>query len=343
MVRTTNFSPTYARFAIQRFLDWWRSRLVELVPRTLSSRLASGDGLVQANVTINDDAISVTLPGQVPTAGRDAEIILNLPANAALIQQTRYPMDVANMVPDLLMAEIDRVTPFDSQNVTVAQRICGHDWSEREIVVEFAAVRTDTLERIFAAARQAGLDPTGAVVEGGDQRLVFSAADLQPVSGRRAAILSRINWWFAATVTALAVALVLPTVMMKQHRVSIEADLEILRAQAERGAEVTEQVNSFERSRSFIDEQLSANVSPMLVLSQLSQLMPTQSWLSNVNIQGDRVVMRGSAQSASEVVSALTASALFSDVQYSSGASRDPRTNLEDFEVTATLSGQVDG
>ena len=312
------------RIAFGQFWAWWTARLSEALPDALARRFTRerNQDYREVDIEAGGDAV----------AGEPVMIILA--GKNVLIRATRYPFQAASAIPDLLAAEVDRFTPFDAADVALAHRIVEYDWATKEISVLFAAVRRKTLGRLFEQALGSGYVPAGAVAHQDGVSLRFS----DPGSGGESKpIRSGINPWMAAASVALLVALGLPALMMERQNAELSARLQEVRARAEAGASSVAQANRIESIRRFMEQRTGEAVPPLELLSELSRLMPLDSWITSLNLQDKKLTLQGNSAKASEVVTALAGSRLLSDVQYQSSVTRDPRNNLERFSITAIV------
>lgn len=124
---------------------------------------------------------------------------------------------------------------------------------------------------------------------------------------------------------------------MERKNAELSARLAEARASAESGAASVEQANRIENTRRFMERQLNETVPPLVLLSELSRLIPRDSWVTSMNLQKGSLTLQGSSAKASDVVTALAGSRILSDVQYRSSITRDPRSNLERFSISANI------
>lgn len=325
MSKSGGIVTTYIfRIAFRQFWTWWTMRLSEALPDAMVRRFApeSHQDYREIDVEAGGDAV----------AGEP--VVILLAGKNVLVRATRYPFQAANAIPDLLAAEVDRFTPFDAADVALAHRIVEYDWAAKEISVLFAAVRRQTLSRLFEQALASGHVPAGAVVHQGGVSLRFSDPGPDEASG---ATRSRFNMWMAAASVALLIALALPSLMMQRQNTELSARLSEVRARAEAGASSVAQANQIENTRRFMEQQIGEVVPPLQLLSELSRLLPHDSWITSLNLQENKLTLQGNSAKASEVVTALAGSKLLSGVQYQASVTRDPRNNLERFSITAKV------
>lgn len=331
MSGTGGIVTTYVfRIAFRQFWTWWTKRLGEVLPRAL----VRGSGLEirpdYTEIDIADGDVS-----QPAGEGADKIVLIRLPARNVLVRSTRYPFQAANIIPDLLAAEVDRFTPFDAADVVLAHRVVEYDWAAKEITVLFAAIRRDILSRLFEQALAAGYVPAGAVTGESDLPLLFAKPGSTGSFGRTRA---RFNGWMVAAALVFLVALALPSLLMEREYTALSARLSEVRANAEAGAGSVEQANRIENTRRFMDQRLGGTAPPLALLSELSRLIPRDSWITSLNLQDNKLTLQGNSPKASDVVTALVGSSMLSEVQYQSSITRDPRSNLERFSISAVIA-----
>lgn len=327
MAETGGIITTYIfKVAFRQFWEWWTLRLGEVLPRSLLSRVGVSSRLDYREMDAGDKKITDSGPGE--------SILIRLPAKDVLIRSTRYPFQAMSVIPDLLVAEVDRFTPFGATEVALAHRVVEYDWAAKEITVLFAAIRRKALGQFFEQALAAGHVPAGAVIHENGVPLYFS----EPGSaGAPSQMPARLNRWAVAALLLFVVILGLPALMMDRQHARLSARLTQVQASAEAGAGAIEQANRIENTRQFVVRRLGEAVPPLVLLSELSRLMPQESWITTLNLQGNKLTLQGNAAKASDVVTALSGSLLLSQVQYQSSITRDRRTGLERFSITAAI------
>lgn len=328
------------KIAPRQFWHWWRRRLSEALPAFLLRlwRGRGADNYPEIEVVQGPGGVSVETIGSI--APDSDEVLIRLPIDAVLFRVARYPFQVADAIPDLLAAEVDRFTPFEVDEVMLDHRIISYDWSNREIAVLVAAIGRNALTRSFAAARASGHVPVGAVVSKDDQTLRFADPDAITIHGARA---RRPDWLKMAVIVAGLVVLALPTIMIERHKVRLSDRLSQVRTSAQSSAGAIELARNAEAKRVFVTQILGQTVQPMELLSELSSVMPRDSWVTSFTLQGSRITIQGNSASASTVLTALAGSSLFGNVEYRSSITRDPRTGTERFEITAVVVPGAEG
>jgi Tfp pilus assembly protein PilN len=88
-------------------------------------------------------------------------------------------------------------------------------------------------------------------------------------------------------------------------------------------------INDFKQSK-----PLSSNI-----LKELTLVLPKNSWLTRVRVFESQVNIEGYSPSATLLISKLEASELFKKVEFSSPTFRDPRQNMDRFQIKMELEG----
>jgi Tfp pilus assembly protein PilN len=89
------------------------------------------------------------------------------------------------------------------------------------------------------------------------------------------------------------------------------------------------QINEFKQSKT-----LSSNI-----LKELTLVIPPNSWLTRVRVFESQVNIEGYSPSATLLISRLEASNLFKKVEFSAPTFRDPRQNMDRFQIKMELEG----
>jgi Tfp pilus assembly protein PilN len=92
-------------------------------------------------------------------------------------------------------------------------------------------------------------------------------------------------------------------------------------------------INDFKQSK-----PLSSNI-----LKELTLVLPKNTWLTRVRIFESQVNIEGYSPSATLLISKLEASALFKKVEFSAPTFRDPRQNMDRFQIKMELEGLAQG
>lgn len=311
------------RVAFRQFFDWWSAALGAALPSLFRASTGSLG------------AAPVLEPGEAPGAGSGA-LVYRLDAEAVLVNSRSYPFDVIDSIDDLLLAEVDRLTPFTADEVRLTHHIDGYDWKARELSVKFAVVQKVVAEAAIERAVARGATPDGLAHIENNIRFDFPRdAQGQQRNLRRARV--QRNLWAVLALLLFVLAVFTPALQMNREAEALSARLETLRGQADAGATLRDRAAGVEESLRLLRAHGEQTVSPLAMLSHLTETLPDDAWLISVDLRGDQLRITGYAKAPTELVTRITASPRLTDIQYRASGARDPRLNAERFDLTATI------
>ncbi len=315
------------KIAFMQFFGWWRKRLAEAMPFLFSDP----DQPARSGVTVDTVGEDLILPDDLPVGEK---VMLQLDPKSVLFNSRSYPFNVINSVAELLQAEVDELTPFSSKDVVISHRLDRPDWSRRHFSVNFAVIRRRALGDLFQKIRNAGLTPAGAQVGSAGQLFFFPFADTGE-KGRGRPLDGMIRW-LVALALLFAVAFI-PS--MKLGQITKERDDQLLaaREEAQKSMPILERVQAVTESLKLLEERREPSKSALYVLSELSQIFPQDSWLDSFEMEGSRLRIVGFSPTPADVVTVLSQSTMFTDIQYRAAGMRDQSRDAERFELTAQL------
>ncbi|HSA82843.1 MAG TPA: hypothetical protein VLE23_18645, partial [Geminicoccaceae bacterium] len=238
------------RHQLRIFFDWWLGELAGLIPARLSPALrrdrhrlvlALGDGAISVAEVVGEReqelGAAPSEPGQAARiAGllrkarrRRSPITLRLAPGMGLRKVLELPLAAQDDLDQLLRFEMDRLTPFRSEDVVFAHRVVDSDPEQRRMTVELQVAPRAMVEQALAVAAASKVTPTRVELaapgpSGRDRDPGRAPAlNLLPAEPSEAAPASRLNRWLGLVVLALAAAAL--AIPLQQQRSTV-ADLE---------------------------------------------------------------------------------------------------------------------
>jgi general secretion pathway protein L len=288
---------------VSRFFTWWFTELAACLPsgvRALFQRQPTifaidlADDAVQLRLSKGTSSRAlgrVLLHSASPSEPRQAfaaavrgvnlhrtEIVVELPADRMLQRIVDLPMAAAENLREVLSFEMDRNTPFRSDEVAFDYNITGTDPIAKRIAIDLTVVPRTLVERATAVAEVFGVTPdrvaiAGSVAAGLAMNLLPSAE--QDGRGRFARRLS-IVLTIVAFVLAVA-TIYLPLHEKRQVLAAYEARLAESRVAALEADALKERVAAaLERTRFLVNRRLSTPTTAAL-LSDVSERLPDES------------------------------------------------------------------
>lgn len=297
-----------------------------------------------------------------------AGIALSIPADWAVIRTVQLPSAVKDNISDVVGYELDRLTPFRQEDAYYDFRVL--DEKDGKLQLLIVAARKDRLNPYLENLKEDGslvdmvtVDVTGSG-EGGDNGKAFGpAGDDISVRSRRALIeyLShdtkginllgredrrRVRAPLAVTFVLCALLLaiwipytVLPLQREEQRLAQIERQVSMRREEVRKVEALRKEVKDLTDDLARISEFKEARPAAMVILKELTTVLPKTVWTTRVKITETAVDLEGYAASASEVLPKLEESKYLRKVEFASPTMRDLRMNADRFVIKAEIEG----
>ncbi|MBW2148194.1 MAG: pilus assembly protein PilM [Deltaproteobacteria bacterium] len=117
----------------------------------------------------------------------------------------------------------------------------------------------------------------------------------------------------------------------------IRNNIEQLKPAAEATVLLRQKVERIKHQIEVLINEVNQRPGTLVVLRELSRIIPPTAWFSNLNYEGEKLVISGYAQSASGLISVLEASPLLEKVEFSAPINVDPRMERERFQIEAEM------
>lgn len=263
----------------------------------------------------------------------DAEVVVRLPAQAGLRRTVEIPIAAADTLAETLSYEVERQTPFRTDEVRFAFREVTRDPTAGIITVDLLVVPREQLRLALDAARRLGLPPTAITAGADDDALAFNLLPAQQHASVPRSPIATLLWAAAAACLLLAVAT--PFFRLELARRDAAHRLAAAEAAARPLLAQTASLGAREDALRLLLQQSVAAAPMVVLLEELSGLLPDDVSLSQLTIRKDGVELQGTAASAAAVVSRLDGSGRYEAIAFRSPVVRDPVTGLERFHVAA--------
>ena len=360
------------QFGLRAFWHWWLGELAPLLPaglrnaarrRRLRPVLAFGDDSAVlwvpriANGKLGfEEAARIALsadPGATTNAGRaaisalprvayggpvtEAKVVVALPESQVLRKTITLPAAVEDNLVQALAYDLDRHTPFKTDELYFDAAVVGRDSAKKEIRVELAAALRTTVD---LARRRA--ESWGAVVVGvtpgpppGGSLVDRTPLNLLPLAERpEASVCRRPEIWVPlALIALLAVAAVaLPIWQKRGYAIALMQLAQQGRLQAEASSALRDQLEQLTGDYNFALQRKYAFPSAVQVVEDVTRLLPDDTWLTQFEVKSTlkgkepsrEILLRGESANAGRLISLLEDSKLFEQA-----APRSPTTKIQ--------------
>ncbi len=362
---------TAQRLGLTDFWRWWSGELHGLVPSPLRNALqrrrlhpvlvfhndvavlwqldGAGDAAPEyreaARIPLQGDAGATAQAGRAAidalarTTGRAGvpRVVIALTPQQVLHKQLTYPSAVEANLDQVLGYDLDRHTPFKSDELYYDAAIVGRDTARSELRIELvAALRSlvDGLRRQASAwgaevAAVAPVLPQAASTPDGVSRL-----NLLPAIDRRERPWKRWQMW-VPVVLALGLAgaaIAVPLVQKRALAIALLHQTEQARVQAAAADALRHQLEQSVEDYNFVLGRKYAYPSTVQLLDDVTRLLPDDTWLTQLELKTvprgkepkREILLRGESGNAGRLVSLLEDSHLFEQA-----APRSPTTKIQ--------------
>lgn len=265
---------------------------------------------------------------------RDAQAFtaLRLPAEAALVTDLLLPQAAAQNLHEVLGFEMQRRTPFSADQVYYDHQVLAAKTDNGQMRVRLFVVPRTEVDTALTQLSRAGFD-LDAVTLSGEPQVNFLPTDQR--RARRSS--TALNLMLVGLLLALLfLALWLP---LDRQRLLLDEQHERLtglRVEASDVGQLREQIETQRSAGRFLFEKRRREPRLMLLLTELTQRIPDNTWVQNFSIRKGKVEIRGESVEAYGLIPLLEASPVFKDVKFKSTVTSNNRTKRERFHIELT-------
>ncbi len=350
-----------------RFLRWWVSELATWLPIWLKSWWRGIGHLVL--IRIDDpskavfirakegaieeiDSIDLNVPNPALLGARldqrlhkeiggSIRYLLCLPPDSVLQRSVMLPMAVEENLRQTLTFELDRLTPFRSDQAYFDFLLGERLTESRQIVVHLAVVSKMVTDVSLQRARMLGLPIAGATLIEDLLANDGHTRNFLPVEVRHIPPSNLPRWrrvsLIVAALTLLAAAVGIPILQKRSAAISLLVPL----AQAKQAAQETDLLREKLEKLVGIHNSL-PNLkwnghSTFRILEELSRKLPDDTFVIQLDYDGNNVQIQGESASSANLIETLEASPIFKDVSFKSQLIKIQGTGTDRFHISASL------
>ena len=326
---------TLAQLLLQ-FWRWWTDELMSMLPPEWRERLTKRTHVI-AQVRGGAIVYSNEESGELLASKPRGAIKLLLPSERVLMRQIDLPLLPMSDVKRMVALDIDRLTPFQPEQVYFDADVVSRDQESGRQQVALGILPRDVADQFLTFAREKGLAPAavgvaarnGAAVPNFDFLSAMRDAQGGDVAQRRS-----LYWWIAA-----AVLLVLNVAFLAYRDSS---NLDTLRQAVE--AQQTP-VTVALRTRDKVEReaaqralllQRKSQMSPLPVLDAVTKAMPMDAWVSRFEWNGKTVHVRGQRKTSNDILARLESSPVLKNAHSLTNETRSADSNaVQQFDMSA--------
>jgi general secretion pathway protein L len=340
---------------IGEFFLWWFARLADLLPQWLRrSASSAADAMVIAPVgglgrDVDAVAIGLRRNGKETPVGRFdlaapglAELprapggttLLRLSGTDVLAKTLTLPLAALSELRQVLTFEMDRETPFRPDELYWNHRLGAADRQENRLSVRLLLVPKASLAPLLGALDQVGIRPSRAEIADGPD-----AGSCLPFVGdgsRQYRNSSRLIRAAAVCCAILALAAVMtPFLHQEIALAALDRDIAIGRAAAAEADGLRQEIDRLSGSADFVQRERDKAGRPLAVLAATTDVMPDDTYLTEIQLRGHKVTLTGHSAAASRLIGALAAAGEFRNPGFAAPVTRIEALHSELFTIIA--------
>jgi general secretion pathway protein L len=344
---------------LAKFFRWWTDELSFLVPTKLQKLLGgASEYLILARDEMGLSAVHLGPDGE-RTLGRftldedgarmrerlleenpelaEARVVLRLTARQALRKTIKLPMAAEENLSQVLAFEMDRLTPFKSDQVYFGARVAARSPATRQVTVDLVLTPRGKLDALLDDLAAWGWRPD--IVDMADHAAP-GAYNLLPEKYRPA----KSPWPRIANIALAVIIVVLMGTLAMQPILSARSEAENLEEQVRKTGKTAKEVEDLRQQADNLLHQTrflqnKKRTEPVLVdmLEELSRVIPDNTWLNGLQYKDRRIVVQGQSPSASSLIELIEASAHFKNTSFVSPVTKDSGSGLERFQIASDV------
>jgi general secretion pathway protein L len=270
---------------------------------------------------------------------RRAIIEFRLAPRRFVFRELELPARAGDLLDGVVRAQIDRIMPWRASEAVFG---CGVP-SPREgnrIAVTVAACKSGPITELAGAAAARGADAVSVTTTKEDEsspikiyeRRIGAAARL----GRwRFALLALLGLTMTAGVAAIAAQWTIGADLL------VKIDALNASVSQRRAALLRLQHAGDDPASQALDRAKRKTPSAMIVLDALSKALPDDAYLTEMRLEGDKLVIAGVAHDAAKLIQDMEQSPSFSQATFTAPTTRAPEDRGESFRIEAHVAAQL--
>lgn len=262
---------------------------------------------------------------------RRSPVIIRLQSNLGLRCTIDLPIAAKHNLHQLLRYELDRLTPFDVNDVVTTWRVKATDQATQQINVEIVTVPKSTVDKALSIVEQHGLSVERVEFEGIEE---YELIDLVNNRSTAPTMLNGRRHLFLWVSLALIAIMLLTTLKQKRTIERVDSEIALIKVDAEVSLDERRRYEQSVKTADFVANSKANHLTMTEILAELTRLIPDQAYLLQLTVQDDTIQLYGIAEKASDLISILERSSMFTAPQFESPVTLDAAAGRERFHVS---------
>jgi general secretion pathway protein L len=342
---------------VREFFRWWLAELAAFLPERLRNNTGKIDAIVIAAATPLSEPIEgivvterrngrETMIGRFPLAGSGlAElrpagkpVVLRLADSDVLHKTLGLPLAAERHLDQALAFEMDRETPFSSEELFWNHRVIRRDRSAGKLWVRLELLPRAKLARLLEALERVGIKPQRAEFNAGSNSNSFLPLD--GADNRTHRPVGRSLLWAGAAcciVLALAAAAI-PFIRQELELAALDRQIAADRSGVAEAQSLRQQTEQFSVSADLVESERAKGGRPLAILAALTRMLPEDTYLTELVQQQRKVTISGRSAAASRLIAILAAGDQLHNPTFTAPVTRIEANHIELFTISAEVA-----
>ncbi|WP_020396491.1 PilN domain-containing protein [Thiolinea disciformis] len=263
---------------------------------------------------------------------RPHHLELMLSDKQALLLQHTFPEAVLDNLKQVVSYQIDRLTPFQTDAVYFNAQVAQHDKARKELKADIYLAPTVVVDKLVQQLASLGI-PT-------IQRISAKQGAITLSKVQDIALDKQLGWskWPLYIFGVALIASLLFPLLYKQRRLEqIDAALATVKSASAQQLDVRDKLMAADEALRFLQERRKAAPLMLEVVERLSAVLPSDTWLERMEVNGTTVQIRGESSAALSLIDTLEASPSFAKVSFKSPVTRNAANGKDKFHIEAQV------
>ncbi len=297
--------------------EWQKQKKILLTDENISSD------------EIKDFLTSVTPNGRWQT-------ILGLPREYCLAKPMMLPRAALGDIRDILVNQIDRLTPYSADQVYFDYRLKPEEYTPEKIKLDIVIIPKIKCDALLAFLRRNGVEVDCLEIKDKSTQPSEEINLHRSEVARRREMRWPVRGWLMAGAACLLA--VVPTAYNNYQISVLERNIGDSRFQARSSAQLKQDYESLKKDVHYLVDKKNNRPLAIQVVSEISVLLGDDTWLEQLTVRKDNIQIFGYSGTASGVLEDLEISPLFRNAHFLSAVVQQKDKNVERFQVAADVT-----
>jgi general secretion pathway protein L len=340
----------------RRAVSWWLAELRGLLP----GQLAGHPERAPAILEMSADRATLVLAkrgsaraAELPLRGIDPQearsrvqsarqgrrlgdaVVIRLDQSVLLRSSITLPMAAERSLRSILQNQLERLVPLPADQICFQYRILSRSATAKTLNIELVTARRASIDDAVVLAKSVGLVPRVAIAAGGgtqrDAALVLWRAGRQSDESQGQRVLKR--GLELATALLLVVAYGTYVYRLDERRNELQVELTRAAKAASVARDLVQQQTATESALVLL-ERRRKEPSPLALLNELTGLIPSSAWVSQLTLQKRSIELIGYSRRVSDFVPRINNSDSFFNFKFRSPTVLSPDGKGERFDIS---------